>query len=111
MSFRVRYTRGARDDLKRLYGFLLEQDIEAAVRALDAVRRAPGLVRSSPFSCRKVHDANPFLRELIVPFGGSGYVALFEIEGERRANTGPTDEVSRYVTILAVRHQREDDYH
>ena len=41
----------------------------------------------------------PFLRELIIPFGASGYVALFEIDD------------SHTVTILAVRHQRESDYH
>ncbi len=40
-----------------------------------------------------------FLRELIVPFGCSGYVALFEIEDESN------------VTVVAVRHQLEDDYH
>jgi hypothetical protein len=39
------------------------------------------------------------LRELIISFGRSGYVALFEIEG--------ADE----VVINAVRHQLEDDYH
>jgi hypothetical protein len=39
------------------------------------------------------------LRELIIPFGRSGSVALFEIEG---AND---------VVINAVRHQLEDDYH
>jgi plasmid stabilization system protein ParE len=38
------------------------------------------------------------LRELIISFGANGYVALFEIE------EGQT------VTILAVRHQREDDF-
>ncbi|MDI9682423.1 type II toxin-antitoxin system RelE/ParE family toxin, partial [Burkholderia cenocepacia] len=38
-------------------------------------------------------------RELIVSFGTSGYVLLFEIEAAEQ------------VTILAVRHQREDDYH
>jgi hypothetical protein len=42
---------------------------------------------------------NPFLRELIIPFGSAGYVLLFEI-GDAES-----------VTILAVRHQREDDYH
>jgi plasmid stabilization system protein ParE len=35
----------------------------------------------------------------LIPFGGAGYVALFEIED------------SKTVIILAVRHQREDDYH
>jgi hypothetical protein len=34
----------------------------------------------------------------VIPFGKTGYVALFEIEPPRT------------VTILAVRHQREDDY-
>lgn len=42
---------------------------------------------------------NPFLRELIIPFGAAGYVALFEIENEQ------------IVTVLAIRHEREDDYH
>lgn len=53
----------------------------------------------SPFSCRKVRRDNPFLRELVIPFGSAGYVALYEIESERT------------VTVLAVRHQREEDYH
>lgn len=41
----------------------------------------------------------PLLRELLIPFGASGYVALFEIDD------------SRTVTVVAVRHQRESDYH
>lgn len=41
---------------------------------------------------------DPFLRELVIPFGGGGYVTLFEIEDEKT------------VTVLVVRHQREDDY-
>ena len=41
----------------------------------------------------------PFLRKMVISFGGAIYIALFEIdEGE-------------IVTILAVRHQREDDYY
>jgi hypothetical protein len=52
----------------------------------------------SPFICRKADD-DPFLRELLIPFGRSGYVALFEIED------------AATVTIRAVRHQLEDDYH
>lgn len=111
MSFRVRYTRGARDDLKRLYGFLLERDVAAAEHALEAIRKATEVLRSFPFTCRKVDHADPFLRELIVPFGECGYVALFEIEGRDDSNTSLSDEVTRYVTILAVRQQREDDYH
>ena len=111
MNFRVRYTRGARDDLTRLYTFLLERDDAAAARALEAIRKATDVLRGFPFTCRKADEANPFLRELIISFGDSGYVALFEIEGEQPAEAVPAGEASRYVTILAVRHQREDDYH
>lgn len=99
MSWRVRYTRTAREDLRRLYGFLLEQDPQAAERVLDAIDKAMELLRSFPFTCRKTGPDNPFLRELLMSFGASGDVALYEIEGDQT------------VTILAVRHQREDDYH
>ena len=98
MSYRVRYTKGARDDIRRLYDFVLDKDIEAARRALDAIREGVSVLQDFPFSCRKVDPRNPFLRELVIPFGSAGYVALFEIDDQSQ------------VTILAVRHQREDDY-
>ena len=99
--FKVRFTPGAEIDLLRLFDFLLEQDLATAERARIAIAKAVELLEVFPFACRKAlaGDGNPFLRELIIPFSDSGYVALFEIED---ANT---------VTILAVRHQREEDYH
>ena len=103
MTFTVRYSASARDDLKRLYQYLLDrsatiEDLGLAERALDAVINAAESLSRSPFVCRKA-GTSPFLRELLIPFGHSGYVMLFEIE----------DAVT--VTILAVRHQLEDDYH
>lgn len=99
--FKVRFTPEAEDDLLRLFDFLLEQDIAAAERAHTALAKSVELLEVFPFSCRKAlgGDGNPFLRELIIPFGGSGYVALFEIENGQSVN------------VLAVRHQREEDYH
>lgn len=96
--YKVRFTPGAEEDLLRLYDFLLEKDVAAAERALGAIKGAVELLHFSPFSCRKALTDNPFLRELVIPFGSAGYVALFEIES---GNT---------VSILAVRHQREEDY-
>ncbi len=96
--YRVRFTPEAEEDLLRLYEFLLEQDLSAAERALDAIRKAVAFLQFSPFSCRKALSDTPFLRELVIPFGGAGYVALFEVEAEG------------IVSVLAVRHQREDDY-
>ena len=98
MSFRIRYTRGARDDLKRLFTFLAERDVAAAKRARKAISKSMVLLSEFPWSCRKAAKDNPFLRELVISFGGGGYVALFEIDD---ANN---------ITILAIRHQREDDF-
>jgi plasmid stabilization system protein ParE len=78
---------------------MLEKDEAVARSARKAIGKAMQLLTQSPFSCRKAHPDNPFLRELVISFGASGYVALYEIESDQT------------VTILAVRHQFEDDYH
>jgi len=98
--YRVRLTLEAVEDLKRLQAFLIDKDPAAADRALDAIEAAFELLEYSPFSCRKAWPGDrPLLREVLIPFGDAGYVALFEIDDPR------------HVTILAVRHQREEDYH
>lgn len=102
MNFRVRFTEEALADLQRLYGFALDRDDgdwAAAEHALDAIRNAIALLETAPFSCRKATAHDSFLRELVIGFGATGYVALFEIED------------ARTVTVLALRDQREDDYH
>jgi plasmid stabilization system protein ParE len=102
VNYRVRFTEEAEADLVRLYEFILsrdETDWAVADRALQAIRNAIKSLELSPFSYRKAAAGNPFLRELVTPFGASGYVALFEIDDDKT------------VTILAVRHQREDDYY
>ncbi len=99
--YHVRFTEDAENDLLRLYDFLLQSDIDAADRALAVIKDAFRLLEQFPFSCRKAANGlhGPRIRELVISFGASGYVALFEI-----------DDAST-LTILAVRHQREEDYH
>lgn len=102
MSFRVRFTQEAQADLDRLYEFILHRDDgdwATTARALDAIRNSIVLLVTSPFSCRKASLGNTFLRELLISFGAAGYAELFEIED------------AKTLTVLAVRHQREDDYH
>lgn len=102
MSFRVRFTEEAQRDLERLYDFILQRDDgdwALAEGALEAIGHAVVLLQTSPFSCRKASADSALLRELIIGFGATGYVALFEVDD---ATT---------VTVLAVRHQREDDCH
>lgn len=101
MAFTVRFTEDAQQDLERLYNGWLQQaagDGSVAERALQAMREGDSILQFAPMSCRKA-TADPFLRELVIGFGSAGYVLLFEIEN------------STTVTVLAVRHQREDDYH
>jgi hypothetical protein len=74
-------------------------DRVGAEHALNAISNSIELLKNSPFSCRKAAPDNTFLRELIIGFGATGYVALFEIDDDKT------------VTVLALRHQREDDYH
>lgn len=99
MSYRVRYTREAKENLERLYLSLLEQDLQVARRAKDAITKGMEFLKDFPFACRKAMPDNPFLREMLISFGHSGYVVLFEVEDKKT------------VTILAIRHQREEDYH
>ena len=89
------------EDLQRLYAFVAENDPSAAERALGTIEKAWEMLEQFPFSCRVADSpsGDPFLRELVIPFGGAGYVALFEIEN------------NEVVTVLALRHQREEDYH
>ena len=105
MRFKVTFSEAASQDLEELFDFALQReldsdtgDLDIPARALQAIKDGIGFLETSPFACRKA-GSSPFLRELIVPFGRTGYVVLFEIvDGET-------------VIVGAVRHQREDDYH
>lgn len=102
MKFQIRYTEDARLDLIRLHDFVLEMsdgNFDLVDRALDAIEQGVRVLEHSPFSCRKATSNDPLLRELLIPFGSAGHLALYKI----------TD--ARTVTVIAVRHQREDDYH
>ena len=103
-AFEVRYSDSARPDLLRLFDFLLEraqtaEGFDSAQLAVDVIQdTVERSLSRTPFVYRKAGDS-PFLRELLIPFRGAGYVALYEIKD------------AAHVTVLAVRHQLEDDYH
>lgn len=104
MSFAVELSPTAQADLERLFEFLLEraettEDFDRAQSAIDAVKAiTQQQLATTPFSFRKAAKS-PAQRELIIPFGKDGYVALYEIVSGSK------------VVVLAVRHQREEDYH
>jgi plasmid stabilization system protein ParE len=104
MTFKVEFTPEADADLDCLFDFLLEraETVEAALRAHDAIAVirtvADSHLSTTPYSYRKV-GPRPTLRELIVPFGSTGYVLRFDIR---------TPEL---VLVIGARDQREEDYH
>lgn len=103
-AFRVTFTRQAEEDLERLFDHLLDSaldadDLQDAVDTLEELRAmAIGALSRTPFIYRR-SAASALMRELVLPLRTTGYVVLFEVVNES------------LVSIVAVRHQREDDYH
>jgi len=95
---RVIITEGAAQGLERCRRFLAEKNLHAMIRAAQAIERQFALLETEPEIGRPLDDP-PELRELIIPFGDSGYVALYHHEVK-----------SDSVYVLAFRHQKEAGY-
>ena len=104
MSYAVAFTQGAEDDLMRLYDFLLDraetlEELDVADEAVKVIRQAAlSHLSTTPYSYRKV-GARSTLRELIIPFGTTGYILRFDIRSPE------------LVLVIGARHQREEDFH
>ncbi len=94
----VRLSARAQADLVRLQTFLANKDINAAKRAMLVIREAFMPLTHAPMIGRPIEHRDG-LRELVIDFGASGYLALYRFE-----------PVLDAATILAIKHQREDDY-
>jgi plasmid stabilization system protein ParE len=93
----IRWTEGAEDDLLRLLEFLGRKDAALAERVLTSLRKALELARELPYVARAVDEDDMYLRQLVVRFGKRGYVAAYRISDEA-------------ITVIGIRHQREDDF-
>ena len=88
-------TEGAAEGLERCLRFLAVKAPDAARRAGQAIERQFLLLETAPDIGRPFHET-PELRELVIAFGDSGYVALYRHEPAADA-----------VYVLAFRHQKE----
>ncbi|MDR2881601.1 MAG: type II toxin-antitoxin system RelE/ParE family toxin [Azoarcus sp.] len=91
-------TEAAAQGLERCRRFLAAKAPAAAKRASQAIERQFLLLESAPDIGRPYLEI-PGLRELLIAFGDSGYVALY------RHNPG-----DGFVYVLAFRHQKEAGY-
>lgn len=97
-SIKVILSARAQADISRLYRFLLDKDALVAQRAIAAIRDAFLPLQAAPLMGRPVEN-HAGLRELVIEYGTSGYLALYRHE-----------LACHTVVILAIKHQREDDY-
>jgi plasmid stabilization system protein ParE len=85
-------------DVQRLYRFLASKNIDAAKRAVKAIRQGVKVLGQQPGIGRPIEDMPDEFREWLIDFGDSGYVARYRLDADE-------------VVILAVRHQREAGYY
>lgn len=90
---KVVYSARALDHIERAFQFLRDRNPDVALNAVTAIQSAVGNLGAHPLVGRRVKGE---LRELIISYGQSGYVALYRF-------VVPRDE----VRILGIRHQRE----
>jgi plasmid stabilization system protein ParE len=89
----VVYSNRALDHIERAFSFLRDKNPAAPANAVSAIQSAVDNLAAHPLVGRRIEGD---LRELIISYGHSGYVALyrFVVSGDE-------------VRILAIRHQRE----
>ena len=92
----VVYSRHAFADLERLADFLAKDAPKAAIAAIDVIRDGIEILGRHPLVGRPCEEG---LRELLISYGKSGYVALYSYE-----------QRNDVVLVLAIRHQREAGY-
>ncbi|MDL2267989.1 type II toxin-antitoxin system RelE/ParE family toxin [Desulfovibrio sp. OttesenSCG-928-G15] len=97
MPYVVYWTENASLGLEKVYHFLAEKSEDAAKAALMAIREKALLLEQFPNAGRPADDFEPEYRELLIPFGGAGYVLVYEVMGTS-------------VYVLAIKHQREVGY-
>ncbi len=92
------YSENALDNLERLFNFLLEQEPSAVATAATVITEAVETFHHHPLLGCPIKGGYD-IRELIISYGKTGYVALYRFVPAR-------DQ----IRILAVRHQFELDY-
>jgi toxin ParE1/3/4 len=83
--------------VQRAYRFLAEKDRDAAKAAAGTIRKHAAILKKFPGAGRPVDDLDPEHRELLIPFGASGYVMVYEVHVD-------------HLLVLAARHQKEAGY-
>jgi plasmid stabilization system protein ParE len=91
---RLIWSHKALQDVQRVYRFLASRNLDAAKRAVKAIRLGVRVLELQPGVGRPVVDMDDEFRDWIIDFGDTGYVARYRVDPQS-------------VIILAVWHQKE----
>ena len=98
MGKKLVYSRRAEQNIEEIFRFYDAFDRVTADKAVQAIVLSLKKLADAPTVGRPVVDSSR-LRERVIPFGGQGFVALYEIFADRQD-----------IIIAAVRHQRQVGY-
>jgi plasmid stabilization system protein ParE len=85
-------------DVRRCQQFLAVKSPAAAARAARTIDERLTSLKTAPDAGRSLLDM-PGIREMVIPFGDSGYLALYRYVASQDT-----------VYVLAIRHQKEAGY-
>jgi len=80
--------------VQRLHRFLASKNPDAAERAVRAIRQGVKVLEQQPTVGWPVEEMDDESRDWVIGFGDAGYVARYRLDPQ-------------FVTVLAVRHQKE----
>jgi plasmid stabilization system protein ParE len=83
----------ARDDISRLFDFLVDRGPDAALRMLQRVRAGAAILLEFPHAGKRMGEDTE-RRELFVPFGVGAYVLRYRLRNET-------------IVVIRVWHSRE----
>ena len=90
----VIWTQPAATSLHEIYSYLYPHNPDAANRALLTIKSSVNILLNHPRAGRPTLGSEVEQRELIIPFGSSGYILLYSIQGDD-------------ILIHALRHQKQ----
>ena len=94
----ILFDEGAQADLERIFELNFERDPAIALQHVEKIMEAVLILDRHPGIGRRV-PGEPPLRELVISYGNSGYIALYD-----------HSRVQGIIRIVAIRHQREAGY-
>lgn len=83
----------ARNDIQRLFQYLIEKDQGAALRMADSIKAGSALLLEHPRAGKRLDDDSG-RRELYLPFGVGAYVIRYKLH-------------KQHIVVIRIWHSRE----